>query len=80
MTDNAAWIESLVDRHEAPLGRYALSLCGSASLAQDAVQKPSCASARPSGRRSRDMRRNGCSRFAGRGCWTCAERKNRCKP
>ena len=39
MTDNAAWIESLVDRHEAPLGRYALSLCGSASLAQDAVQE-----------------------------------------
>ena len=39
MTDNAAWIESLVDCHEAPLGRYALSLCGSASLAQDAVQE-----------------------------------------
>jgi RNA polymerase sigma-70 factor (ECF subfamily) len=39
VTDNATWIESLVDRHEAALCRYALSLCGSASLAQDAVQE-----------------------------------------
>lgn len=37
--DNAAWIESLVERYERPLGRYAYSLTGSVSRAQDAVQE-----------------------------------------
>ena len=37
--DNRTWIQSLVEEHEKPLCRYAYSLCGSVSVAQDAVQE-----------------------------------------
>ncbi|MDY0169560.1 MAG: sigma-70 family RNA polymerase sigma factor [Thermoguttaceae bacterium] len=37
--ENAQWIGSLVARYERPLCRYAFSLTGSATLAQDAVQE-----------------------------------------
>lgn len=39
MTDHALWIESLVEQYERPLCRYAFSLSGSISVAQDAVQE-----------------------------------------
>ncbi len=39
MTDHASWIEALVEQYERPLCRYAYSLSGSASVAQDAVQE-----------------------------------------
>ena len=37
--DNQAWIGSLIERYERPLGRYAHGLAGSVSSAQDAVQE-----------------------------------------
>lgn len=37
--DNQQWINSLVELHEKPLCRYAYSLSGSVSMAQDAVQE-----------------------------------------
>ena len=37
--DNHQWICSLVEKHEKPLCRYAYSLTGSISAAQDAVQE-----------------------------------------
>ncbi|MBP7274609.1 MAG: sigma-70 family RNA polymerase sigma factor [Kiritimatiellae bacterium] len=39
MSENAEWIEALVEQYERPLGRYAFSLAGSVSQAQDAVQE-----------------------------------------
>lgn len=37
--DNQQWIGSLIEAYERPLGRYAYSLTGSLSSAQDAVQE-----------------------------------------
>jgi RNA polymerase sigma factor (sigma-70 family) len=37
--DNETWLRSLIDQYERPLGRYAYSLTGSVSAAQDAVQE-----------------------------------------
>jgi RNA polymerase sigma factor (sigma-70 family) len=37
--EHRAWIETLVERHEKPLCRYAYSLTRSVSAAQDAVQE-----------------------------------------
>ncbi len=37
--DNEQWIGSLIEQYERPLGRYAYSLAGSVSSAQDAVQE-----------------------------------------